>query len=219
MSPGRAGYEIVSLDQLGRYPDWRNHEAPVLMPLRQELGLRAFGANCWTAEPGKQIVPRHTEESGDEELYVVVRGRARFTVDDQTLDASAGTLIHVSPGETREAIAEEADTIVLAVGATPGEAFSARGWDEVVVAFAKSRAGDLEGGRATMEALIARDPDSWEGAYNLACFEAQFGVRAEAFEQLRRALADGPDGVAEFARDDGDLTPLHGDLRWQELLG
>ena len=56
--------------------------------------------------------------------------------------------MHVPNGDVREAVAEEPDTIVLAVGATRGEPFVARGWDDVVVAFAKARAGDVEAGRA-----------------------------------------------------------------------
>jgi len=189
------------------------------MPLRQELGLRAFGANCWTGEPGRHVVPQHSETSGDEELYVVVRGRARFTVDGQDVDAPAGTLIHVPAGETREAIAEEPGTIVLAVGATPGESFAARGWDEVVVAFAKARAGDVAGGRAVLAGLLAREPESWEGDYNLACFAARYGERDEAFAALGRALAGGPADVADLARGDDDLAALHADPRWAELVG
>jgi mannose-6-phosphate isomerase-like protein (cupin superfamily) len=160
-----SGYQILSLDELERHPDFR-HDGPVLMPLRHRLGLRAFGVNCWTADAGRQIVPRHEEASGNEELYVVVRGRARFTVGDETVDAPAGTLVHVPAATVREAAAEEPDTIVLAAGATPGEAFVAHGWDEVVVAFAKARAGDVEGGREMMQALIERHPGEWPGPYN-----------------------------------------------------
>jgi uncharacterized cupin superfamily protein len=117
----RPGYKILSLDELGRYPSMSG--APVLMPLRRRLGIRAFGVNCWTAELGEHVIERHAERDGDEELYVVVRGRARFTVGDETADAPPGTLVHVLPGTMREAIATEPDTLVLAVGAKIGEAF------------------------------------------------------------------------------------------------
>lgn len=214
-----SGYEILSLDDLEAYPDLRTADAPQLIPLRHRLGLRAFGANCWTAQPGKQLVPRHSERSGDEELYVVVRGRATFTVDGETIAAPAGTLIHVLPGEEREAFADEPGTIVLAAGATPGEPFVARGWDEVVVAFAKAHGGDVAAGRADIEALVGRNPEAWEGAYNLACFEARFGDPEAAFDHLHRALARAPEDIRPFARDDEDLEPLHGDPRWQALVG
>jgi hypothetical protein len=57
--------------------------APVLMPLRGELGVRSFGLNCWTAPVGAPVIERHSEPDGDEEVYVVVRGAARFTVGEE----------------------------------------------------------------------------------------------------------------------------------------
>ncbi len=211
------GYEVLSLDDVGRFRDWRN-DGPVLIPLRHRLGLRAFGANCWTAEQGDRIVPRHEEDSGSEELYVVVRGRATFTVGAETRDAPAGTLVYVEGGTAREAVAEEPDTIILAAGATQGAAFVARGWDEVVVAFAMARAGDVDGGRELMRALVARQPDAWQGPYNAACFEALQGDHDRAFEYLRKALELGPQEVRDFAPGDDDLAALHDDPRWTELV-
>jgi len=214
----RPGYEIVSLTEVERCPDPR-HDGPVLLPLRWLLDLRAFGANAWTAPVGRQAVPRHQEDSGDDELYVVVKGRATFTVDEETLDAREGTLVYVSTGVTREAVAEEPETIVLAVGATPGEPYAARGWDEVVVAFAKARAGDVEGGRTVLETLVARQPDEWPGAYNVACFEALYGDRDLAFPALERAVELDAEAVRNHAPQDDDLAILHEDPRWQELFG
>jgi mannose-6-phosphate isomerase-like protein (cupin superfamily) len=212
------GYEVLSLDELGRYPDPRYDGAPQLIPLRYELGLRAFGANAWTNGVGQPVVPRHSEESGNEELYVVVRGRVTFTVGDETLDAPAGTLVHVANGEVREAVAEDSDTIVLAVGATRGEPFTAHGWDEVVMAFAKARKGDVVAGRAMIDALIARQPTEWQGPYNAACFEALQGERERAFAHLRHAVEMAGDDVQSFAPGDNDLAILHDDPRWAELI-
>jgi hypothetical protein len=211
------GYEILSLDEIERYPDPR-HDGPVLLPLRYALDLKAVGANAWTAPVGKQAVPRHREDSGNEELYVVVRGRTTFTVDDEILDAPAGTFVHVPTGVVREAVAEEPDTIVLAIGATRGEPFIARGWDEVVVAFAKARAGDAAGGRAMIEALIERQPGEWQGLYNAACFEALHGDADHAFDALRRALELDAAAVRSFAPGDDDLAVLRDDPRWEELI-
>lgn len=209
-----SGYEILSLEDLDRYAQADS----LLLPVRQELGLRAFGANAWTAEAGDHVVPRHSEDSGDEELYVVVRGRARFTVGDETIDGTPGTLVHVRAGTVREAIAEEPDTIVLAVGATPGQAFVARGWDEIPVAFARARAGDVEAGRAQLDRLMAANPGEWVGFYNLACFEAQFGDRENAFAHLLKAMRIDQQ-AGQYAQDDTDLVPLHDDERWETIFG
>jgi quercetin dioxygenase-like cupin family protein len=212
-----SAYEILALDDLPAYES-PSHGDARLMPLRTRLGLRAFGANAWTTEAGKQIVPTHEEDSGHEELYVVVRGRARFTVGEQTFDAPAGTLVHARAGTMREAFAEEAGTIVLAVGATPGEAFEAQGWDDVVVAFAEATAGNVDRGRATMREVAARNPDHWGPEYNLACFEARFGERERAVEHLRAAAERNPDEVQGYLRHDSDLDSLRDDPRFQELL-
>jgi mannose-6-phosphate isomerase-like protein (cupin superfamily) len=212
-----SGYEILTLAELERYPS-ENHGDSRLLPLRRRLGLRAFGANAWTAEVGKQVVPRHWEESGNEELYVVVAGRATFHVGDETQEAPAGTLVYVPAGTVRQAFAQEPGTIVLAVGATPGEAFAAHGWDDVVVAFAEAKAGRVDAGRAVMREVAARWPDEWGPAYNLACFEARFGDADAAFEHLRRAVTISEEARA-LAGEDSDLARLHDDRRWQELVG
>src|ERR1051325_11189267 len=93
---GAAPYEVLSLDDLERYPAMSG--APVLMPLRRRLGLRAFGLNCRTAGVGEHVIERHFEREGDEELYVVVRGRARFAVGDDSAEVGPATLVHVLPG-------------------------------------------------------------------------------------------------------------------------
>ena len=111
-------------------PDWK--------PLRHHLGIGAFGVNAWVApEAGGQAVERHDEApedggtNGHEELYVVVRGHARFTVGDEEIDAPEGTLVFISdPALVREAIASEAGTTVLAIGAARGVAFEPSDWEQ-----------------------------------------------------------------------------------------
>src|SRR5438093_13351712 len=95
-------------------------------PIRRRFDVRAHGVNAYTAEkPGDWIVEEHTEGSlRHEELYIVLRGRARFTLGSDEFDAPAGTLVFISdPDLKRVAIAEDEGTTVLAVGAKPGEAF------------------------------------------------------------------------------------------------
>jgi mannose-6-phosphate isomerase-like protein (cupin superfamily) len=66
-------------------------------PIRSQLDVRSFGINAWTAdEAGKHVIGEHDEAgpraTGHEELYFVVKGRATFTVDGETIDAPAGTV-------------------------------------------------------------------------------------------------------------------------------
>jgi hypothetical protein len=213
------GYEILSLDDLERYPGGSGQE-PVLMPLRRRLGFRPFGVNCWTATAaGGQVIQPHSEPGGDEELYVVVRGRATFTVRDETVDAPAGTLVHVPPDTPRRAVAAQDGTLVLAVGAKPGEAFDPVPWEEFHIAFSKLRSGkDPDGARSIVADVLARYPDTWEGEYNAACFEAVAGDPDAAFAHLQTALERNREVVARYAPDDGDLASLRDDPRWRELL-
>jgi hypothetical protein len=110
-------------------PDWK--------PLRHHLGIGAFGVNAWVAAaPGDQAIERHDEvpaeggTSGHEELYVVLSGAARFTVDGEQFDVPAGTLVFVSdPKLTREAVATAPGTTVLTVGAARGVAFEPSDWE------------------------------------------------------------------------------------------
>jgi len=55
---------------------------------------------------------------------VVLRGRARFTCDGETVELAAGEMMHVSPEVVRDAIALSDGTLVLCVGGTPGQAYS-----------------------------------------------------------------------------------------------
>jgi hypothetical protein len=58
-------------------------------PLQHVFGLTAFGANAFVAgRAGDNLVEEHDErKSGQEELYLVVSGRARFTVGGEEADA------------------------------------------------------------------------------------------------------------------------------------
>ena len=111
-------------------PDWK--------PLRHHLGVGAFGVNAWVApETGAQAIERHDEApedggaTGHEELYVVLRGHARFTVGGEEIDAPEGTLVFIAdPALVREAIAREPGTTVLAIGAAKGVAFEPSDWEE-----------------------------------------------------------------------------------------
>src|SRR6185503_10484494 len=115
-----SGYAVAQLDELdemhdGRCP-WR--------PVRPHFGITSFGVNAFTGkEVGDRIINEHDEsEEQDlqEELYLVQRGRARFELDGEQLDAPAGTFVFVRPNVKRTAFAEEPGTTLVAVGATPG---------------------------------------------------------------------------------------------------
>jgi hypothetical protein len=211
------GYEILSIDDLDRVPYRGSGE--VLRPLRRRLGFRPFGVNVWSADaPGEKLIPPHEEDSGHEELYVVVRGTARFTVGDETFDAPAGTLIHVESGTFRVATAAAAATSILVAGAKEGEAFVPGGWEDVHVAFGLLDAGDAAAGRAVMQEATAPEY-LWGRHYNLACYDAMAGETDAALEQLRTAVELNRDEVMKWLSHDTDLDPLRDDPRFKEIGG
>ncbi len=214
-----SAFEVAALDELDAVPvaggaiSWR--------PVRRRFGIEAFGVNVFTAESeGDLVVEDHYERGGPEELYVVLRGHAAFRLgDDDEIDAPAGTLVFVRPGTRRVATALEPGTAVLGAGAKRGEVFKPSGWEWGAVAFAQLDRGNEAEARRVLEEGIARDPDSWAGQYNLACFEARTGRSDEALAALTRAIEGEPERVRQFAAGDEDLAPLRGDPRFEELVG
>ena len=209
------GYTILSLEELETAP----HRDSNLIPVRHALGFRPAGVNAWKADTGGQLIPPHAEDSGSEELYAVVRGRARFTVGEEEAEAPAGTLVFV-PGEVfRTAVAAEDDTIVFVVGGWVGEAFKAGGWDSFALANRYREEGRLDEARTVMAQLIAQQPDYWATSYNAGRFEALAGNSDSAFEHLHRAKElDGEGESATLFREDSRLDSLRDDPRFQELL-
>jgi tetratricopeptide (TPR) repeat protein len=209
------GYTILTLDQV----ETASYRGSNLIPVRHMLGFRPAGVNAWIADAGGQLIPPHEEDSGNEELYVVVRGHATFTVGEETADAPAGTFVFLPPETHRTAAAEEDGTIVFAVGGTVGEAFNAGGWDSFALADTYRQAGRYDEGRAIMKQLISEKPEYWATTYNAGCFEALAGNADAAFEHLRRAKELDTEGdSAQYFREDSDLDPIRDDPRFQELL-
>lgn len=188
-------------------------------PLRERLEANAFGVNAWTRNAGEELVARHTEEnSGQEELYVVVAGRATFTVDDDERDAPTGTLVLVPPGAYRSAVAVEDETTVLVVGATPGTGYEPRAFDTNGIVVELFGEGKIEEARDLLLAVPeGKYDDQGSFAYNLACCESSLGNPDAAFGYLRKAVETRPQ-LAELAKNDDDLAALRGDPRFDELL-
>jgi len=201
-----SSYKVVTLDELDRIPvseglEWR--------PIRRRLGIGAFGMNAYTAEKvGACVVEEHKEASGHEEVYVVVRGRARFTVDGDEFDAPAGTLVYLpDPAVLRSALSDEEGTMVLAVGGWRDRAFEPSGWEWPFEAGPLADAGRYDEAIAIMEDGIAKLGESGAGFYHLARFEAKANRRDDAVGHVRRALELRPD-LREHAEKDDDLAPL-----------
>jgi hypothetical protein len=154
------------------------------------------------------VIEEHFERDGHEELYVVLRGRATFTLGDDEVDAGPGTLVFLRPGTRRGAIAAEDDTFILAVGAKPGVVFEPSPWEGVFAALSYAEQGNLERGRELIAEAIAGSPDAWQGYYNAACMEARFGDPDAAIAHLKRSVEVDADATKKAAEDDSDLDSI-----------
>jgi mannose-6-phosphate isomerase-like protein (cupin superfamily) len=99
--------------------------------VRGFLGVESFGVNAFEAHAGELLVVPH-DELGDgeqqEELYLVVEGRARFVCDGEAVELAAGDVLYARPGVRREAVALVTPTMVFMVGGRPGRAYSPPIW-------------------------------------------------------------------------------------------
>jgi hypothetical protein len=95
-------------------------------PLQHHFRLSAFGANVFEAEAaGDELVGEHDETaSGQEELYVVLRGTVRFVLDEEEFSAEALSVVAITdPSVRRAAVAAEPGATLLAMGAEARDEF------------------------------------------------------------------------------------------------
>jgi tetratricopeptide (TPR) repeat protein len=167
----------------------------------------------WTADAaGGELIERHDETTtgaGDphEELYVVLEGRATFTVDGEARDAPAGTCVLVDVGTMRAAVAAEPGTTVLAIGGKPGAALPASPFEHYYAAQPAYDAGDYDRAIEIASAGLADWPDHPIISYQLACFHALAGRPDEARRWLDIAFA-GDERTRAWAAEDEDLAAL-----------
>lgn len=198
-------YEVAHVDDLERIPveeglEWR--------PIARRFGIESFGTNAYTsAHVGGWVVEEHQETSGHEELYVVVAGRATFTLGGEEVDAPAGTVVFLPEGSVlRKAVSEEAGTTVLALGGWPDQPFTPSAWEWFFEAYQQEPQQAID----TMEDGLERfrgKPQEAVMLYHLACIESRAGRTEEARGHIAQALELNPD-LRERAEADDDIKEL-----------
>jgi len=205
-------WKVARLDEIER----RGRSIPV----REHLGIHAFGVNGWTQGDDGTLINEHDEgPNGQQELYVVMEGTASFEIDGETFDAPAGTLVFVEPSSKRKATG---DATILAVGGTPGEAYRGLDWGEAwpfhtesLEAYGEQRYADA------LDAVrrgLAKNPDRAGLHFNYACFASLSGeIDDELFDHLRVSVEGFPP-FREQAQQDDDLAPVRDDPRFAEAV-
>lgn len=190
------------------------------IPVREHLGIHAFGVNALTpAEDGTLINDHDEAGSGQEELYLVLDGNATFEIDGETIEARPGTLVFVGPESRRKATG---DGTILAVGGTVGEAYQGIDWGEAwpfhaesMAAYGEQRYSDA---LAAVRSALEHMPDHAGLHFNYACFATLAGDTGDdTFAHLRRAVELLP-RFREDARRDDDFAAVRDDPRFEEAL-
>jgi hypothetical protein len=84
-------HEVVHVDELDVFPI--NNGEFVWRPIPRRLGISAFGTNPYTGNKGERVIQEHHERDRHEEMYVVLSGRATFTLGDEQL-----AIVHLAAG-------------------------------------------------------------------------------------------------------------------------
>ena len=207
--------EVAHLDDL---------EPRSLLYLRRHFDITSFGIGVYVAdEAGAEVIEDHDETGSlagrHEELYLVLRGGATFTVDGDEVDAPPGTLVFVGdPATRRKATAQEPGTTVLAIGGVPGEGFRPAPWESIAGFEVPLSQGDYDGARKILARGLEQYPGNAGIHFNLACVESLAGRKDAALEHLREAVARADERMLRLARTDEDLAPLRDDPRFEELV-
>jgi len=126
----RAPYTAAHIDDIPVEPggsldtEWK--------PVRRFFGIGSFGTNLARATKAGDLLTHDHDETAarHEELFLIVSGHATYRVNGEQIDAPAGTFLYVpDPAVVRGAVAREAGTTMLIIGAEPGCVFTPSDWD------------------------------------------------------------------------------------------
>lgn len=93
---------------------------------RAELGVESFGMAVIDLPPNLEGYPEHNHaESGQEEVFVVLRGAGEIEVDGERVTLDPETIVRVGPTATRKLLPGDDGMRVLALGAVPGGVYEA----------------------------------------------------------------------------------------------
>ena len=100
--------------------------------VRSGLGLTAFGVNVLDLGPDYTTSDHTESESGQEELYVVLRGSATMLVglpgEEEQVELTPEIVARVAPEARRLFRTGPEGARILIVGGTPGQAYEPQEW-------------------------------------------------------------------------------------------
>jgi quercetin dioxygenase-like cupin family protein len=105
------GYTIKSVDE---FEEMEGSGGATWRLARKTLGAESFGFNVVDIAPGGQIPEHDHSGDGQEEVFVILDGRATIVAGDEEADAPAGTYCRYAP-EVKRTIRNYSDATVRAL--------------------------------------------------------------------------------------------------------
>jgi uncharacterized cupin superfamily protein len=96
--------------------------------VRAGLGITAFGANVMDLPADYSTASHDEAESGQQELYVALRGSGSVDIEDERLPLDPDHLVRVDAGTARVLTSGSEGLRVLCIGGIPGGAYEPPEW-------------------------------------------------------------------------------------------
>lgn len=122
LDPTTESYAVRSIDELPQL--WEGF----IKLVRPGLGISAFGANIMDLPPDYTTQSHDEAKSGQQELYVALRGSGRVLTGDDALTLDENHLVRVDAGVERTLSSGSDGLRVLCVGSTPGAPYEPPAW-------------------------------------------------------------------------------------------
>ena len=122
MSAEPKSYAEGTIDEL---PQLRDGAVKLVRP---GLGISAFGVNIMDLPPDYTTESHDEADSGQQELYVALRGSGKVLIGDQALTLDENHLARVDAGVERVLSSGGDGLRVLCVGSTPGAPYEPPAW-------------------------------------------------------------------------------------------
>jgi uncharacterized cupin superfamily protein len=122
MTRTMAGYSAMAVDEL---PELWDGFARLV---RAGLGITAFGAQIMDLPPDYTTESHDESDTGQQELYVALRGTGAVVVGDERLALDAEHLVRVDAGTGRVLTSGAEGLRVLCIGAVPDRPYEAPAW-------------------------------------------------------------------------------------------
>jgi len=122
MTRTMSGYAASSIDELPTL--WDGFAKLV----RAGLDITAFGANVMDLPPNYSTKAHDEAESGQQELYVALRGSGSVDIEDERLPLDPDHLVRVDAGTARVLSSGPDGLRVLCIGGVPGGIYEPQDW-------------------------------------------------------------------------------------------